>query len=165
MTGVRSLAEYFGRGVLDWRREITELAEKKPSLLDSEEADLIAEALKDETKTRFFTEVASLPEWIGWLDERKHLDALFGSGTLSQPDGVLASWLAERFAFRHADELFLLIARHHTRLHPDFRWELGRKIELTSRIRWTGRTCPRWVSLLLATAPVDADEFVLACDG
>ena len=162
---VRSLAEYFGRGALDWQREIAELAEKKPSLLDSEEADLIEEALKDETKTRFFTEVASLPEWISWLDERKHLDALFGSGTLSQSDGVLASWLAERFAFRHADDLFLLIARHHTRLHPDFRWELGRKIELDKQDPPDGKNLSRWVSLLLATVPVDANEFVLAWMG
>ena len=162
---VRSLAEYFGRGVLDWQREIAELAGKKPSLLDGEEADLIAEALKDETKTRFFTEVASLPEWISWLDERKHLDALFGSGTLSQSDGVLASWLAERFAFRHADDLFLLIARHHTRLHPAFRLELGRKIELDKQYPLDGKNLSSWVSLLLATAPVNADDFVLASIG
>ena len=167
--GVQRLAEYFGRGVLDWRRVITELVEKKLSLLDDEEADVIAEALKDETKTRFFTEITSLPEWIGWLDERKHLDALFGSGTLSQPDRILARWLAERFAFRYADELFLLIARHETRLHPDFWWKLGqkigRKVELSEQYPLDGTNLSRWASVLLATAPVDADDFVLASIG
>ena len=162
---VQHLAEYFGRSVLDWQREITELAGKKPPLLDDEEADLIAEALKDETKTRFFTKIASLPEWIGWLDKRKHLDALFGSSTLSQPDQVLAGWLAERFAFRYADDLFLLIARHHTRLHPDLRRNLERKIELDKQEPLDGKNLSRWVSLLLATAPVDANEYVLASMG
>ena len=53
--GIRRLAEEFGRGVLDWQRDITELAQKKPPLLSEEEAGLIEEALKDETRTRFFT--------------------------------------------------------------------------------------------------------------
>ena len=151
--GVQRLAEYFGRSVLDWQREITELAEKKPPPLDGEEADLIAEALKDETKTRFFTEIASLPEWIVWLDKRKHLEALFVSGTLSQPDRVLAGWLAERFAFRYADDLFLLIARHHTRLHPDFWFALGRAVGSEDNSSPDADTLSRWISLLLATAP------------
>ena len=162
---VRSLAEYFGRGALDWRRVITELAEKQPSLLDGEEADLIEEALKDESKTCFFTAAASSPEWIDWLDKRSHLDALFGSGTLSQSDGVLARWLAERFAFRYADELFLVIAEHPTRLHPYFWWELGRKKESDKQDPPDGKHLSRWVSLLLATTPVNADDFVLASLG
>ena len=163
--GVRRLAEVFDRGVLDWRREITELAGNNPAPHDSEEADLIAEALKDETKTRFFTEADSPVEWIGWLDKCKHLDALFGSGTLNQPDRLLAQWLAERFAFRHADELFLLIARHGSHLHPFFWLQLGRKISFDKQDSRDRKNLPRWVSLLLATAPVDADEYVLAAMG
>ena len=81
--GVRRLADFSRRSVLDWKREITELARKKPPLLGDEEAGLIEEALKDETRTRFFTDSASSPEWIDWLDKRKHLDALFSSGNLS----------------------------------------------------------------------------------
>lgn len=167
--GVQHLAEYFGRGVLDWQRVITELAQKKPSLLDSEEADLIAGVLKDETKTRFFTAAASSPEWIDWLDKRNYLGALFGSGTLSTPDRVLAHWLAERFAFRHADELFLLIAGHNTRLHPGFWHEaglkIGRKIESSEQDLLDEKHLSRWVALLLPTAPVNADDFVWASIG
>ena len=167
--GVQHLAEYFGRGVLDWQRVINELASQKPSLSSSEEADFIAEALKDETKTRFFTASASSPEWIDWLDKRKHLDALFGSGTRSPPERVLAQWLAERFALRHADELFLLIAGHNTRLHPGFWHEvgqkIGRKIESSEQDLLDEEHLSRWVALLLATAPVNADDFVLALIG
>ena len=162
---VQRLAEYFDRSVLDWQREITELAEKNPPPIDGEEADLITEALKDEAKTRFFTAAASSPEWIDWLDKRGHLDALFGSGTLSQRDGVLAWWLTERFAHQHADDLFLLIARHDTRLHPDFWLELGRKIELSEQDPLDEKHLSRWVSLLLATAPVNAADFVLTSIG
>ena len=166
---VQRLAEYFDRSVLEWQREITELAEKNPPPIDGEEADLITEALKDEAKTRFFTAAASSPEWIDWLDKRGHLDALFGSGTLSQRDGVLAWWLTERFAHQHADDLFLLIARHDTCLHPDFWLELGRKlgrkIELSEQDPLDEKHLSRWVSLLLATAPVNAADFVLTSIG
>ena len=167
--GVHRLAEVFGRRVLDWQREINELAEKKPSPLEGEEADLISEAFKDEAKLRFFTTAAYSPEWIDWLDKRGHLDALFGSSDFSQRDRMLALWLAERFAYQHADDLFLLITRHNTYLHPGFWVELGRKIgqkiELDKQDPLDGKHLSRWVSLLLATAPVNADEFVLTSIG
>ena len=38
------------RSVLDWKREIAELARQNPPLLDDEEAGLIEEALKDKTR-------------------------------------------------------------------------------------------------------------------
>ena len=158
--GVRRLAEVFGRGILDWQREITELAQKNPPMLGEEEAGLIEEMLKDETKTRFFTAAASSPEWLDWLDKRKHLDALFGSGALSERDVILVWWLAERFAFRYADKLFLLIARHDTRLHPFFWQVLGRKIGLGEQDPLDKEVLSRWISLLLATAPADVDNHV-----
>ncbi len=157
---VRRLADFSRRSVLDWKREITELARKNPPLLGDEEAGLIEEALKDETRTRFFTHAASSPEWIDWLDNRKHLDALFRGGDLSEQDKLLAQWLAERFAFSCADQLFLLIARHGTRLHPHFWWDLGRKIESDKQDGLGKKFLSCWVSLLLATAPVDADKHV-----
>ena len=150
--GVRRLSDFATRSVLDWKREITELALKKPPLLSQEEAGLIEEALKDETRTRFFTDAASLPEWIDWLDKRKHLDALFGSGTLGKHE-ILAQWLAQRFAFSCADKLFLLIARHGTRLNPFFWQMLGREIGLGEQDPLDKEVLARWISLLLATAP------------
>ena len=158
--GVRRLAEVFGRGVLDWQHEITELANKNPSLLDSEEADLIEESLKDETKIRFFTAATSSPEWIDWLDNRKHLDALFSSGALSDRDVILTWWLAERFTFHYADKLFLLIARHDMRLHLFFWQVLGQKIGLGEQHPLDKEVLSRWISLLLSTAPADVDKHV-----
>ena len=139
--------------MLDWKREITELALKKPPLLSQEEAALIEEALKDETRTRFFTDVASSPEWIDWLDNRKHLDALFRSGNPSTPHVILVWWLANRFALSCADKLFLLIVRHETRLNPFFWHVLGQKIGLGEQGPVDKGVLSRWISLLLATHP------------
>ncbi len=147
--GVRRMAEHIRRNVLDWQREITEIAEKPPPL-DEESIDLI----EDETKTRFFTKAASDPKWIDWLDKRGLLNALFGDGTLSERDQDLSCWLADRFTYDHADKLFLLIGKHNMHLNPHFWSALG----------WTiGREEPpqdkdilsRWISLLLATIQGD----------
>ena len=158
--GVQGLADYATRGILDWQREITEIAQKPPSL-DEEETGLIEEALSDEAKTRFFTNAASSPEWINWLDGRKHLDGLFGDVEIDELDRELASWLANKFAREHADALFLLIGRRGMSLHPDFWFELGRTIGPQRDPPLDAETLSRWVSLLLATAPANPGDLVL----
>ena len=122
--GVRRLAEYVNRGVLDWQREITDLAQQPPPSLDEEAADLIADSLSDAVRTRFFTQAATSPEWIDWLDNRGHLDPLFGPDNISEPSAVLARWLAENFAHDQAYKLFLLIAQHQMQLNPSFWYHL-----------------------------------------
>ena len=154
--GIRRLADFSRRNVLDWKREITELARKNPPLLGEEDAGLIEEALKDETRTRFFTDAASSPEWIDWLDKRKHLDALFSNGNLSKRDVILVWWLAQRFAFSCADKLFLLFAQHGTRLHPFFWHVLGQEVGTGERDHLDKEVLSRWISLLLASAPAVA---------
>ena len=50
--GVHCLAKHVNYGVIDWQREITEIAEKPPPSLDEEAADLIADSLSDTVRTR-----------------------------------------------------------------------------------------------------------------
>jgi len=158
--GIRRLADIVRRSVLDWQREVTELAMKPPPL-GEEEADTIDYALKDPTKARFFAAAARSSEWIGWLDKRKHLDALFTDHDLSERDIILAGWLAERYAARSADDLFLLIAEHDMRLNPHFWWRLGHKISRGREEPLDNETLSRWVSVLLATSPAETDHYVL----
>ena len=99
--GVRRLADYSRRGLLDWQRDIAEIAENPPSL-DDEAMDLITDALSDPERCRFFTDAASHVDWIAWLERRGYLGALFGTADLTERDGRLARWLAERFARDHA---------------------------------------------------------------
>ena len=117
---------------------------------------LIGDALSDPTRTRFFTEIASDREWIGWLDVHQHLDRLFVTSTpnnLGECDSLLAWWLAERFTHDQANELFLLMAEHDMRLHPTFWTVLCQVIGLKTDRPLNVDTLAKWVSLLLAAAP------------
>ena len=148
--GVRRLADLIRRGAVDWHQEITQIAETPPSL-DEETEDLIEYALADAPRTRFFTEAATAPEWIDWLDERGYLNPLFLHSTLSERDEIFSRWLVEQFSYTHANILFLLIGKHNMRLHPRFWYDLAYRIGRDRETSWNKDILSRWVSLLLAT--------------
>ena len=151
-SAIARLANLVQRGVLDWRREITALAEKRPPLLDEEAAD-IEIALEDEVKTRFFTQAASSPEWIEWLNQRKHLDALFRGDDLDRRQSELSQWLIEKFVFQHPDRLFPLIIKPDMRLNSRFWCELVRGIGSEEQNRLDKKVLSKWVSILLDNLP------------
>ena len=159
--GVQRLAEYARRGILDWKREITEIAQKSPPV-DEEEIDLIEEALSDPTLTRFFTDSATHIDWIDWLDKRKHLGKIFGIGDIQAQDRRLAIWLAERFAISFPNKVFLLIASHEMRLHPDLWLMLSRAVGQSHDPPMDADSLSRWVSILLATATPSPDQYMLS---
>ena len=161
--GVSGLAKYVRRGTLDWRREIAEIAAGPPSM-DEEAMDLIGEALSDPTHTEFFTSAASDPEWIDWLNQNGFLDKLFKGGQpgeLLDQERRLAGWLAERFARDAADQLFSLMSRRGTRLHPDFWTALGDAVGRNTSPPLTVEDLTRWTSLLLSQDPAIAGNRIL----
>ena len=157
--GVRGLVVLAQRSFADWHRKITEIA-KNPPPLDKETKDLMEYALADDTKTRFFTKVATNPEWIDWLDEREYLTPLFGNDTLSKRDRIFSWWLVEQFAYNHANKLFLLIGKHNMHLHPDFWHDLAYHIGVNKENPWDKDILARWISLLLNIVQehINADE-------
>ena len=156
-TGIRSLADHATLGILGWQQRIIGLA-RQPPPLDEEDADLIDEALKNPTRTRFFTRAATDPQWVDWLDDRGHLKALFGNAELTDQQNELARWLANTFARTHSRNLFLLAARHHTRLHPDFWSMLAQAAGSKEDPSLPEDVLSRWASLLLTTAIRPLDE-------
>ena len=158
--GIGALAEYVSWGALDWKRKINEIDEKETLLLDEEEKDIISQALLDATKTPFFTNAASSPQWIDWLDKSGYLDGVFGDADLDEPTFFLAHWLAEKFVRSHPEHLFSLINRHGTRLNPRFWERLARRIG-QDKDPWDKNTLSRWISLLLSTAPKNPHDTIL----
>ena len=130
-------------------------------LPDASEAETICEALADPTRARFFTEVATDPEWIDWLDKHGYLAPLFTGGTLRECDAPLAAWLVDKFAFTHPKALFLLIGRHDMILNPQLWQDLARTLAYRTDSPLDDETLSRWVSCLLATAPPLRDMHLL----
>ena len=160
--GVEGLGTYASRRILDWKREIADIATNHPSL-DEEAMDLVDDALSDPTHAHFFTDVATHPDWIAWLERRGHLDHLFGTGNsvFSEVDRQISGWLANTFAVDHADDLFSLLARQGMRIHPNFWWALGFSIGLQKEHPPNPEVLAQWVSALLATRPTSGDSSVL----
>ncbi len=164
---ISKLANHVQRGMVGWHREISAIASRPPHELNEEEGGIIAHALEDETKTRFFTRSASPPEWIEWLDEHRHLARLFGNVQLRESDKILSRWLAS-FVFEHAHSLFLLISKHNTRIHPTFWNHIAQTIGIDNESSPDPTILSRWVSLLLSTAPEEGEtssgSYVFTCD-
>ncbi|MFB3789024.1 MAG: SIR2 family protein [bacterium] len=158
--GVRDLANTVSRSILDWQREITTIATNPPPLSE-EESGIIDYALQDVAKTRFFTDVSRLPDWILWLDRRKYFEPLFSYEVLCERDLILARWLAEHYALPHSDYLFLLISKHGNRIYPDFWREIVNGITLKKQGLINDNILSRWISLLLSTIPPDVSSIHL----
>ncbi len=164
VNGIRGLVEFINRGTLDWKRVITDIAQKPPPI-DGENTDLILDALDDTTRTRFFTSVASDPQWIPWLENHGCLNGLLttGSNDVSDIDIELARWLGNRFAIEHSNELIRLIVQRGLQIHPCLWSELLRIISLSSEHRPTPVKLARWVSILLETVPIRMSWSVWIC--
>ena len=160
--GVEGLRKYARRGILDWRREIASIAADRPPL-DEEAMNLTDDALSDTTRTRFFTDVATHPDWIDWLQTRGHLGHLFSTdeSEFSEVDSQLSHWLARTFALDHADDLLLLLARKRTQIHPSFWFALGGEIGGEREQPPDPEVLAQWVSVLLTTRPTSQGNLIL----
>ena len=162
--GICGLADFENLNVFDWQEKINTVAKNPPpSEKDLKVRDVVGDALSEPWRTRIFCNVASDPAWIQWLDNQKHLDGLFSDDQrpLSGQNLRLAWWLAEQFSFQHADNLFLLIAKHGMRIHPSFWMALGGTIAWEDGQDIEPETLARWTSLLLATVPILPNDRVL----
>jgi len=158
--GVRRLAERTTRGALDWQARLAELGGRPPPT-DEEAISEVEQALREVHTTRFLLNVAHDPEWLRWLNGRKHLDALFGTVDLGEREMLLAMWLARHFAIDNPEAMFEIVAAHGLRMHPTLWWAIGREIGVEKQKPLEESALRRWTTILLATAPVQADPHVL----
>ena len=100
-----------------------------------------------------------IPNGLIGSTRRGYLNALFGDETLSKRDKIFSKWLAQQFAYNHADALFLLIGKHNMRLPPQLWFDLGRKIWEDEDFSLARDVLSRWISLLLTTIPVNRSSY------
>jgi hypothetical protein len=158
--GVHRLADRMTRGALDWQSRLAEMGGGAPPT-DEEAISEAEQALREVHTTRFLLEVARDPEWLQWLNRRKHLDALFGTADLGERDMLLATWLAQHFAIEHSDEVFELVAAHGLRMSTALWRSIGRELGVMREKPLEESALKRWVTILLASTPVHPDHDVL----
>lgn len=158
--GAKRLAERATRGVLDWQSRLTELGGRAPPI-DEEAISEVEQALREVHTTRFLLNVARDPKWLRWLHGRKHLAPLFGTANLGERETLLAGWFAQHFAIEHPDEVFKIVAAHELRMNPAFWWAIGREIGAKREKKLEVSALKRWITILLASTPVNTDHHVL----
>jgi hypothetical protein len=158
--GVNRLAERAARGALDWQSRLAELGGRAPPK-DEEAIGEVEQALREVHTTRFLLNVVRDPEWLRWLNGRKHLDVLFGTEDLVERDILLAGWLAQNFAIEHPHEVFEIVASHGLRMTPALWRSIGREIGIVKEKSLEDSALKRWISILIATAPINSDDHVL----
>lgn len=158
--GVQRLAERTTRGALGWQSRLVEVGGHVPPT-DEEAISEIEQALREVHTTRLLLDVVRDPEWLRWMNARKHLDALFGTADLGERDMLLAGWLAQHFAIEHPDEVFEIVAAHGLRVNSTLWWSIGRELGVETEKSLEVSALKRWVTILLASAPANADQHVL----
>lgn len=158
--GLHRLADRVTRGALDWQNRLMEIGSHIPPI-DEEIISEVEQALRDTSTMRFLLNVARDPEWLKWLNARKHLNALFGNTDLSEREKLLALWVADHFVITHADTMFEILASHELQLQPLFWWYIGRELGVNKDKTLNESDLTRWASILLASKPVRADHHVL----
>ncbi len=154
-TGVRTLVGFLGRGVLDWRKEIREIAALSPPI-DEESSERLAYALRgpeNAENVRFFTENARSPEWVVWLEERDFLIGLFDDGDYGEREHRFACWLVWQLAASDSDVLQGLIARNGYRLAGGFWFRLVAWLDSDHDSPVEDGVVSTWVMLLLENLP------------
>lgn len=149
--GVQRLSERNMRGALDWQSRLAELGSRTPPT-DEEAISEVEQALREVYTTRFLLSVARDPEWLRWLDARKHLDALFGNSVLNERDKLLVQWLTQHFVIEHSHEVLDIVAAHRLQMSPELWWAVGRELGISDKSLETS-ALKRWASIMLATAP------------
>ena len=87
-------------------------------------------------------------------------DGLFGGGEAGECERLLARWLANSFALDRPNDLFALMARRGVHLHPVLWHALASAVAHGDQSP-DADTLARWVSLLLAAVPPDANGYEL----
>ena len=152
--GIEKLAEHITRQPSQWKQRIAEIAERPLPPTDLEEQDTIKEAIRDsEGMLHFFTEAATNPNWLDWLNRNHYLDKLFQQGTTDLTDRSLADWMAKSFTTGNPNPMLELIGSYNSNLNPYLWQRIAEAIADRKPSEDSPNTIRKWVSLLLNTAP------------
>ncbi|MEB3334074.1 MAG: DUF4020 domain-containing protein [Cyanobacteriota bacterium] len=154
--GVKMLADRTMRRALDWKSHLAEIGGRTPPT-DQESISEVEHALREMHTTKFLLSVTCDVEWLKWLNKSKYLDELFSPGDLCERDLFLANWVAQCFVIKHPNDLIEIAVEHGLRMNSKF-WEFVAHNACDRETQLEQSTFRRLISILLMTAPVDADN-------
>lgn len=91
---------------------------------DQQDEDILLDALRRPSTTRYFTRHAKSFKWVEWADSHDLLTPLFSGEALSATDEELASWLAG-FSHSHPNKALTFIGSRHL-LNPELAEQIAR---------------------------------------
>jgi hypothetical protein len=137
-------------GVLDHEQRIKEITAGGPPI-DPDVADYMEWVIRDIVTLRLFCKHATAIEWLRWVDEKGALAELYsGVEQPTEKSGVLAEWIASKFAIGQPNETIQLIAKHDLKVN----WRLWQALAMElarSDPKPTVECLEEWVPLLCAT--------------
>ena len=160
-SGVSELADTLNRGASDWQALVRELATLPPAELSETKTDQLDYALAVEANVRTFVQATDDPQWLAWLDQRRHFKRLFADGVMDDRDVQYGNWIATRIATKDADAVFRLFKKIGERPHRHFWFLMVRGVSADQEQGLTDDEYRRWASVLMLTAPERIEGFEL----
>jgi hypothetical protein len=141
---------FTGSGYIDSEKRIREIAKSIPPE-SREDEDFIKWSLSEPETTQFFTENATSPKWINWLDKNNHLDLLFDpTQKFDDVTNLLSNWISRVFVFDECADLFNLIYSHSNKLNSGFIWHLMHETRFQKeKGKINSKTFSRWIILFI----------------
>jgi len=152
---VKSLADFAMKDILDWQKDLSEIALKAPFdkdgkiQIDLATEELLRYILKEKTYAQFFANVAKDPGWMEWLDHNQFFEGLYRQADLTETETVWANWIVYNMALQSPEACFRLLGKHRRGMHQGLLQALLRQVGHPNN-QVDQNTFERWVSLLVS---------------
>ena len=149
-TALASWADRIEMGALQREKQLKEIVEL-PVSLNIEHLDIVRDALRDASGTRFFTRHCKNAEWMRWIECEGLFKSLFSPGSVvSEKEVELAAWFADRFVSEHTGDALAVVQRQGSQLHEALWVTIAHHL---FRTKPKPEILGRWVPVLIESSP------------
>lgn len=146
---LEKLGEFIHRQPSEWRTIFWNMANLNPEQLGLEERDLLISMCNDEAKFRYFTQRATSPDWIYWLNDNKCLPDIFSDSSSKELIAICVDWLVGNFVYNNPECLFYILCKHGYKIGNYFWNRLTNKISDLE----DPKLFIKWIDLIVQIAP------------
>lgn len=146
---LEKLGEFIHRQPSEWRTIFWNIANIHPEQLNLEDRDHLLSMCNDESKFRYFTQKATNPNWVYWLNDNKTIPDIFSDSSSPELIKICVDWLVENFTDKNPECIFYILSKHGYKIGHYF-WN-----RLTSKISEIEdpKLFIKWIDLIVQIAP------------